>query len=446
MDETTSKGRIPPATKILLGLVIGAVAGIVANATLGPKHEGLVFFADKIAHSVGQIFLRLLFMVVIPLVFCSLTLGVAGLGDLRNLGRVGGRTIAYFLITTLIAALLGLLLVNVIRPGDAIDPAKALEIREAFSTEASKKIKDGTEGTGFGVATLINVIPKNVVEAAGRGDMLAVIFFALLCGIAATFIPSERRRVFLDFLSGFNEICVVIIRFAMKLAPYGVAGLIFFTTAKFGVDILKSLALYLVTVLSGLLIHQFVVLGIAVMLLARISPIGFFRRCRGLMVTAFSTSSSNATLPTTIRTAIDEFGVPPKIAGFVLPLGATLNMNGTALFEGTAVIFLSQVAGIELGFEKQAIVVALCVISAIGAAGVPGGSLPLLALVMEQVGVPGAWLALILGVDRLVDMTRTVPNVTGDLTAAIYVARAENSLGASGGQPDRSGPFGDGPK
>jgi Na+/H+-dicarboxylate symporter len=229
--------------------------------------------------------------------------------------------------------------------------------------------------------------------------------------------------VFLDVLQVLYDLCVTILGFAMKLAPLGVAGLIFTVTVKLGFDILVALAYYVAVVLLGLVVHQFVVLGILGKVFAGVGPRALFGRSRTLMVTAFSTSSSNATLPTTIRTAVEEFRVPPQIAGFVLPLGATMNMNGTALFEGVSVLFLAQVAGVDLSLGTQAIVVCLAVLTAIGAAGVPGGSLPLLAVVLGQVGVPPDMLGLILGVDRLIDMTRTVPNVTSDLICSIWVAK-----------------------
>ena len=226
-------------------------------------------------------------------------------------------------------------------------------------------------------------------------------------------------------LHGIGQAVVVMIEFAMRLAPYGVAGLIFAVTARFGFDVLQSLGLYVVAVLAALTFHQFAVIGLLARLLTGIRPGLFFRRARTLMVTAFSTSSSNATLPTTIRTAQEGFGVPREVAGFVLPLGATINMNGTALFEGMTVLFLAQAFGVDLDLGSQLVVVVMTVLTAIGTAGVPGGSIPLLAMVLVMVGVPGEGIALILGVDRLLDMARTVPNVTGDLLTSLVVTRYE---------------------
>jgi DAACS family dicarboxylate/amino acid:cation (Na+ or H+) symporter len=371
---------------------------------------------------VGQIFLRMLFMVVVPLVFTSLALGVAGLGDLRRLGRIGGRTLAFFLGTTALAAVIGLTLSNLIRPGDAIDPAVRAALLVEFGGAASERLE---VAGAFGIQTFVEIVPRNPVAAAAGGDMLAVIFFALVFGVAVTRLPADARATLVRGLDATARAVTEMIGFAMRLAPYGVAGLIFAVTARFGFDVLASLGLYVVAVLGGLALHQFGVIGLLARGLAGIAPAEFYRRARTLMLTAFSTSSSNATLPTTIRTAEEGFGVPREVAGFVLPLGATMNMNGTALFEGMTVLFLAQAFGVELSLGTQAVVVAMTVLTAIGAAGVPGGSIPLMAMILDMVGVPPEGIALVLGVDRILDMARTVPNVTGDLLASLVVARAE---------------------
>lgn len=431
-SEATPAHDTSGPTKILLGLVIGAALGLGLNLLFAgpgeptPAYQNVLWVADRVANPIGQVFLRILFMVVVPLVFCSITLGVASLGNLEKLGRIGFRTISWFILTTGLAVALGLLMVNLIQPGKGIDPAQATKIRAQFQKAASEKMAQAEQGTGFSVDTFVNIIPRNVVRAAADDrETLGVIFFAILFGVAATMLPTERIKPFIEFLQTVYDLCVVILGFAMKLAPLGVAGLIFAVTAKLGFDVLVALLWYVLTALTGLVVHQFLVLGLLCWLLVRYSPFQFFRRCRTVMITAFSTSSSNATLPTSIRTAVEELGVPPHIAGFVLPLGATMNMNGTALFEGVSVLFLAQVAGVELSLGSQVVVVVLAIMTAIGAAGVPGGSLPLLALVLVQVGVPPDMLGLILGVDRLIDMTRTVPNATSDLLCSLYVARRE---------------------
>ncbi len=410
-------------TKIFIGLLLGALLGTLGNLQFHGA-PWLDWFTRNVAGPVGQVFLRMLFMVVVPLVFTSICLGVASLGDIRRIGRIGTKTLTFFLGTTALAATLGLTMVNVIRPGDQISPEVRDQLMAEYSSQAGERLVQAQE-TRFGIETFTNIVPRNPVEAAAKGDMLGLIFFALVFGIALTLMPGERAGPVLRFLEGVGDAVMLMIGFAMKLAPVGVFALIFGVTAKFGFDVLRSLALYVVTVLLGLILHQFGVLTALARIIAGIRPREFLRRIETLMVTAFGTSSSNATLPTTIRTATDKFGVPKEIAGFVLPLGATMNMNGTALFEGMTVLFLAQVFGVNLGLGTQVIVVVMSVITAVGVAGVPSGSIPLLVMVLGMVGVPGEGIALVLGVDRILDMSRTVPNVTGDLLTSIYITKSE---------------------
>jgi len=421
--STTRRPRLPLHARILLGLLVGAVGGIVSNI-LWHGSPALGWFVDNVANTVGQIFLRMLFMVVVPLVFTSVALGVASLGDVRRIGRIGTKTLLTFLATTAIAAVIGLVLVNVIRPGGSIDPEVRTALMEEYSSQAGEKVT-ASEANRFGISTFVNIVPRNPVTAAAGGDMLGLIFFTLIFGIALTMTPVAASEPVVKVLEGISQAVMVIIDFAMRLAPFGVAGLLFSVTAKFGFDVLQSLLWYVVTVLLGLAVHQFLVIPLLARGLAGIRPATFFRRSRALMITAISTSSSNATLPTTIRTAVDEFGVPREVAGFVLPLGATMNMNGTALFEGMTVLFLAQVFGIHLDIFTQAIVVVMAVITAVGVAGVPSGSIPLLVMVLGMVGVPGEGIALVLGVDRILDMARTVPNVTGDLLTSLLITKSE---------------------
>jgi DAACS family dicarboxylate/amino acid:cation (Na+ or H+) symporter len=409
--------------KILLGLVAGAGAGVVSKLTLGQSDQ-LMWVVDNVATPVGQVFLRMLFMIVVPLIFGSVTLGVASLGDLSRIGRIGGKAMGFFLITTAAAAAIGLTLVNVIGPGTSIAPEVRADLLAQYSGEATARV--GAAGK-FGVETFVNIVPRNPVDSAARGDMLGLIFFSLVFGVALTQLSKDKARPIMDLLEGLVEVVTRIIGYAMRLAPYGVAGLIFGVTVRFGVEVLQSLALYVGTVLLGLAIQLFGVTGLIARFVVGIPYGRFFGKCRSLMVTAFSTSSSNASLPENIRTAEEQFAVPREIASFVLPLGATMNMNGTALFEGMTVLFLAQVFGIELSLTSQIIVVLMSVITAIGAAGVPGGSIPLLVLILETVGVPGEGIALILGVDRILDMSRTVPNVMGDQLTSLVVARSEGA-------------------
>jgi dicarboxylate/amino acid:cation (Na+ or H+) symporter, DAACS family len=437
MNSDAGARGMPLHTKILIGLGLGAAAGVSANL-FAPGEPWVDAVIEYVAQPVGQVFLRLLFMVVIPLVFSTLALGVAGLGDVRRLGRIGGKTIGFFLFTTTLAVTLGLTVVNLVEPGAGLAP----DVREALLAEyagaASDRIAQSEAG-GFGIQTFINIVPRNPLQSAVNGDMLAVIFFTLMFGIALTRLPASLSSPVLKVLEGVAQAVIVIIGFAMKLAPYGVAGLIFAVTARFGIDVLRSLGLYVVMVLGALAVHQFGVLALIGKYLGGVSPRTLYSRGRYMMITAFSTSSSSATMPTTLRTAEEEFGVPRQVSGFVIPLGATMNMNGTALFEGMTVLFLAQVFGIDLSLTAQLIVVVMSVVTAIGAAGVPGGSIPLLVMILVMVGIPAEAIALVLGVDRILDMARTVPNVTADLLTAIVVARSEGYVLTPATAPDFSG-------
>jgi DAACS family dicarboxylate/amino acid:cation (Na+ or H+) symporter len=371
---------------------------------------------------VGRVFLNMLLLTVVPLVFASLATGVAQLGDLGKLGRIGVKTLGYFVMSMSLAVVIGLFLVNTIRPGDGLPAETRQRLVEEYSSEAAAK---GLKRADFGINTFVAIVPRNPIQAAADMDMLAVIFVALLVGAGLTRISPERARLLVQGLEGLNELMVFIIGLAMVLAPYGVFAFLFRATATFGFDLLRPLGLYVVVVLTGLALHMFGSFSILVRVFSGISPLEFFRRVRVVIATAFSTSSSNATLPTSIKVSEEDLGVPPQVAGFVLPLGATMNMNGTALFEGVTVVFLAQVYGVELTLTQQLIVVVLSVLTAIGAAGVPGGSLPLLIMVLTTVGVPAEGIAIILGVDRLLDMCRTTLNVIGDITCATYIARSE---------------------
>ena len=408
----------------MLGLGIGAAAGIACKLLL-PDSPDVLWVVENVATPVGQVFLRMLFMIVVPLIFGSVTLGVASLGDLSRIGRIGGKAMGFFLITTAFAATIGLTLVNLIGPGKSLPEAVRTQLLAQYAGEATTRVGAGAV---FGIETFVNIVPRNPVDSAARGDMLGLIFFSIVFGIALTQLSKERSKPIMDVLEGLVDVVTRIIGYAMKLAPYGVAGLIFGVTVRFGADVLQSLALYVGTVLLGLAIQLFGVTGMIARFFVGIPYGRFFGKCRSLMVTAFSTSSSNATLPENIRTAEEQFAVPKEIASFVLPLGATMNMNGTALFEGMTVLFLAQVFGIDLSLTSQIIVVVMSVITAIGAAGVPGGSIPLLVLILETVGVPGEGIALILGVDRILDMSRTVPNVMGDQLTALVVAKSEGAV------------------
>ena len=417
-------------TKILLGLLIGAVVGIAANQTLGGSHAAVVFVNKYLATPVGQIFLRLLFMIVIPLVFASISLGVAGLGDLRRVGRVGGKAIGYFLVSTALAATLGLIAVSIVRPGEQLDRATAEQLRTEFSADASSRV-EAAASSDFGVNTIINMFPRNPVKAAVDLDMLGIITFALIFGAALTLITAERAKPMLLWLEALQDVVIKIVEMAMRFAPYGVAALIFGVTSRFGFHLLKPLGAYVLVVLGALLVHVLINISLILRFIVGVSPILFFRRIRAALVTAFSTSSSSATLPTALTVAEQNLGIPPSIAGFVLPLGSTMCMNGTALFEGITVIFLAQVFGITLDLGQMVVVMIMAVLTAVGAAGVPGGSIPLLVTILVMFGVPAEGIAIILGVDRILDMSRTTVNVCGDLSATAFVAKTEGVWNAS---------------
>lgn len=420
------KERLPLHTKILIGLVGGALAGLALNLApgIGPSHGIVTFLNRYVAGPVGQIFLRLLFMIVMPLVLASIALGVAGLGDLRKVGRVGGRAFGFFLVSTALSATLGILLVLAVRPGSRIDPETRNGLLEQYANDASTRI-EAAEHSTFGIDTLVNVVSRNPLKSMVDMDMLGVIFFGIVLGAALTQLAPERASPLLKLLESVQDVTIRIVEMAMQLAPYGVAGLVFGLTSRFGFDLLLPLGRYAGVVLAGLALHLVVTMSVLVRVLARLSPRLFFARIRPAMITAFSTSSSAATLPTNIAVAEQNLGIPSRIAGFVLPLGNTMCMNGTALYEGVTVIFLAQVFGLTLPIGQMVVVMAMSVVTAVGAAGVPGGSLPLLVGILHMLGVPGEGIALVLGIDRILDMSRTVVNITGDLAATAYVARAE---------------------
>ncbi|MEZ4453686.1 MAG: dicarboxylate/amino acid:cation symporter [Nannocystaceae bacterium] len=411
-------------TKILLGLLVGGVLGAALNLALGGDHPSVLAANAYVAGPVGQIFLRLLFMVVMPLVFASVALGVASIGDIRRVGRMAGKTLAYFFGTTALAASLGLGVVALVKPGTQIDPETRAELIQTFAGDAATKI-EAAQASTFGVDTFVGIVTRNPLKSAVDGDMLGVIFFALIFGAAVTLIRRERGETMIAFLNALNDTVTKIVEVSMHLAPYGVAGLIFGVTSRFGFVLLEPLGIYVATVLCALFLHVAVTMSLVIRFLIGAAPLDFFSRIKASIVTAFSTSSSSATLPTNIEVAELDVGVPPKVAGFVLPLGATMCMNGTSLFEGISVIFLCQVFGVELDLGQQAVVMVLAVITAIGAAAVPGGSIPLLVGILAMFGVPAEGIAVILGVDRILDMSRTAVNVVGDHTAAAFIARSE---------------------
>jgi len=415
---------VPLHSKILLGLAIGAVLGVAANLGLGPDHRLVVGLDRYLAGPVGQVFLRMLSMVVMPLVFASIALGVASVGDVRRIGRMGVKTLAYFLGTTALAVCLGLVLVTLVEPGVHITADVRTRLLADYAAAASSKVQAAAT-SDFGIDTLVNIVTRNPIKSAVDADMLGVIFFGMVFGAAVTMIREERSRTMIAWLEALNDVVVTIVDMAMRVAPYGVAGLIFGVTARFGFALLAPLGLYVALVLGALLLHAVLTMGLIIRVVIGMSPADFFRRIRAALVTAFSTSSSSATLPTNIQVGETMLGLPAKVCGFVYPLGATMCMNGTALFEGITVIFLCQVFGVQLDVGQMAVVMGMAVMTSVGAAAVPGGSIPLLVGMLTMFGVPAEGIAVILGVDRILDMARTSVNVLGDHTAAAFVARSE---------------------
>ena len=432
-EETPDKPKgIPLHTKILIGLAVGVIAGVSVNRILGGDHPTVVWLVDNITQPVGQLFLRLLLMIVVPLVFSSLVVGIAGIGDIRKLGRVGLKSFGYCLVISAISVVIGLTLANTIKPGRRIAPETSAALQQRYASDATKTVEAAVQARSTTPKPLMafveTIVPKNPFFAvSGKEDpnMLHLMFFALVVGVAITLLPVTVTEPLLRVLEGVYEITAKIIEMIMKFAPFAVACLLFNNTARFGLELLQALAWFVITVLLGLSLHMFGVYSLSVYFLSRISPLEFFRRIKTVMLTAFSTSSSNATLPTALRVSEQNLGVPQEINSFVLTVGATANQNGTALYEGITVLFLAQLAGVDLTLGQQLMVVYLAILGGIGTAGVPSGSIPFIIGVLVTIGVNPALIAIILGVDRLLDMCRTTLNVTGDITAATFVARSE---------------------
>jgi DAACS family dicarboxylate/amino acid:cation (Na+ or H+) symporter len=430
-DKTPDRPRgFALHTRILIGLFVGVAAGVLVNKVFGSENPSVSWYIDNITQPVGALFLRLLLMIVVPLVFSSLVVGVAGIGDIGRLGRVGLKSFAYCLVLSAISVVIGLTLANTIRPGKRVNPATAAALEARYGSDASKSVADAQKAANTDTPMLQvvkTIVPSNFVTAIASDppNMLHLMFFSLMLGVALTLIPAPVGAPLIRGLEALYAVTAKIIDIIMKFAPFAVACLLFNNTARFGLDLLQALGWFVVTVLLGLSIHMFVVYSLSVSLLSRISPIEFFRRIRTVILTAFSTSSSNATLPTALRVSEENLGVPREINSFVLTVGATANQNGTALYEGVTVLFLAQLAGIELSVVQQLGIVYLAILGGIGTAGVPSGSIPFIIGVLASIGVNPALIAIILGVDRILDMCRTTLNVTGDLTAATYVARSE---------------------
>ena len=406
--------------RILIGFVAGLVAGLAAY-TLTPGAAWIGTVVTYVTGPVGQIFLRLLFMLVIPLLFSALVIGVAEMGEIRELKKIGLRTLAYTIVVSSISVALALLVVNVLRPGDGVDPVAARELLAQGGQNAASIVAASAESDA-GVNQLVAIVPSNIIGAMADNDILAVMFFALFFGIGMLLVQTRRTEQLKEAIEGVFEVAMRLIGIVIQLAPIAIFCFMFNLSAQFGWDLLVKLAAFVGVVLLALGIQMFVVFPALLASVGRKSPRAFFRQTREASLMAFSTASSNATLPTALRVADAELKLPPRIARFVLTIGATANQNGTAMFEGVTVLFLAQFFGVDLSLPDQLFVMLICILAGIGTAGVPGGSLPVIALILAGVGVPPEGIGLILGVDRFLDMCRTALNVVGDLVCAQVIS------------------------
>lgn len=419
-------GKEKPETsyRIVIGLIVGVIIGVLINVMV--PVDAATWIMENITQPMGTFFLRSLFMIVVPLVAASLTAGVADLGSIQNLGHFGKRAALFYLSTTILAVLIGQALVLSIRPGDGVDRQFITSAEISFQDQtAGLRSKSEAVGKSLWPGIVEKIVPKNIIEEWSQTNMLSVIFVSILFGAALLRIPTNYSGPMVSVLHAVSQSTIIIVGWIMKTAPYAVACLMINAIMIFDVAILANVAKYFMVVVLGYLVHFFLSYGIMVRKLVGLSPIIFFKEMMPVFLTAFSTSSSNATLPTTIAHLQNRFGVPEKIVTFTAPLGATVNMDGTSLFEVVAALFIAQVFGIDLSLVQQVTLVFLVVITSIGVAGVPGGSIPLLMSAMASVGIPPEGIALVLGVDRLLDMGRTVVNVTGDSICALYLAKTD---------------------
>ncbi|HOC12141.1 dicarboxylate/amino acid:cation symporter, partial [Thermomonas sp.] len=410
--STPAKG-MPLHYKVLIGFVLGTALGLAGHA-LALDAQWIHGLIDYVTKPFGQIFLNLLFMLVVPLIFSALVLGVAELGDIAALGRLGWKTLIYTAVVTAAAVGIGLLCVNLLQPGLHMDPALVQKTMSGNVLKAGEIVSKGNELRLMDL--LVNIVPHNIVGAmADDKQKLGIVFFALMIGIGLVMKPTPGTHAFKGALHGLFEISMHLIGLFIRLAPYAVACFMFNLTFQLGFDVIRSLIWFVVTVLLALAIHGFVVIPLWVKLMGGMSPRVFFRETQEATLTAFATASSTATLPVTLRVAEDNLKLPRKVSRFVLTVGASANHHGTALFEGITVLFLAQVYGLHLPLTQQLMVLVLCILGGIGTAGIPSGSLPVIAMICGIIGIDPAGIGIIIGVNTFLDMCRTSLNVTGDL-------------------------------
>jgi Na+/H+-dicarboxylate symporter len=423
--DTIKRGKLPLHWLMLIGFVVGLGGGLFVNLTIGADTGWVQWLTSNITGPAGQIFLRLLFMLVIPLLFSALVVGVAEMGDLKSLGRAGIKTLLLTIVVSSIAVVIGIAMVNLFRPGDGVNPELARQLLEQGAAGAANIVGNAPKSVELG-QFFLDLIPSNVFTAASENQILPVMVFALLFGIGLVMAKSRSTDRLQEVIEGIFEVTMKLINLVIKLAPIAIACLMFNLAALFGWELLVRLAAYVGVAVGAMLIHMFVVYPIVVWTMGGMSPVKFFSAIREPMVVAFSTASSNASLPVSLRAAEFELKLPRKIARFVLTVGATANQNGTALFEGVTVLFLAQFFNVDLSLTQQVVVMLVCILGGVGTAGVPAGSLPVVAMILVMVGVPAEGIGLILGVDRFLDMCRTTLNVTGDLVLATVVSRGES--------------------
>lgn len=415
-QETKKMGL---TTLILISLIVGLVVGILINTTKGiiPASTN-IFITDYIVnglfHVLGKIFISSIKMMVVPLVFVSLIVGVTGIGDMGKLGRVGGKTLLFYMITTGLAISLALIVAKILGPG------VGLSIQPETADFAARKSPAFAQ-------VLIDIIPTNPIDSMGKGKMLQIIFFSLLTGISIASLGKKAEQILVVF-NELNEIVMKMVTIVMLFAPIGIFALIAKVFATQGLSVLLPLVKYMMTVLLVLILHLGLVYSGALVVISRLSVVTFFKKFYSAILVAFSTASSNATIPVTMRTLTQKLGVSKNIASFSVPFGATINMDGTAIMQGVAVIFISQVYGIDLTFTDFLLVIATATLASVGTAGVPGVGLITLSMVLAQVNLPVEGIALIIGVDRLLDMSRTAVNISGDAIVSIIVAKSEGEF------------------
>jgi Na+/H+-dicarboxylate symporter len=405
------KKKMPLANKVFIALITGIAFGLIAHGFFPTQYNDL--FVKWILTPLGNVFLRGIKMIVVPLVLCSLISGAASIGDMKKLGRVGGKILGYYVLTTAFAVTIALIIANLFDPGVGLSMPLPTEYKAAE--------------VPFIMDVFTNMIPTNPIESLVKGEMLQIIIFAILFGISITLI-GEPAKPLLNVINQANDVMIKIIGIVMLVAPYGVFALISKVFIAQGLDVLLPLLKYTFTILLVLLIQMLLVYGSSLKILGKVNPIKFYKKFWTVMVVAFSTSSSNATIPINLNTCQKKLGVPDSISSFTIPLGATINMDGTAIMQGVAAIFIAQLFGVDLNFTQQLLIILTATLASIGTAGVPGAGIVMLAMVLQQVGIPLEGIALILSVDRIIDMCRTVVNITGDAVGTIIVSTSEKEL------------------